>query len=106
MFENFLRERVEIIRKKADFSWGLAGESEEVIATEKCRKTSPNQRDFQLIQHQQINKQVWKIYLDSTTRYQDGDILKIDGVHYTSLYRYEVAGREKVHHIKILAISI
>lgn len=106
MFESFLREEVEIIRKKSDFSWGLAWESEEVIATEKCRKTTPNQRDFQLVQHQQINKQIWKVYLSGKTQCKEGDLLSIDGVRYTPIYRYEVAGRQKVHHIQILAISI
>lgn len=106
MFESFLREEVEIIRKKTDFSWGLAGESEEVIATEKCRKTTPNQRDFQQIQHQKINKQIWKVYLSGKTQCKEWDILRIAGICYTPIYRYEVAGRDKVHHIKILAISI
>lgn len=106
MFESFLREKVEIIRKKTDFSWGLAGESEEVIATEKCRKTTPSQRDFQLIQHQKVNKQIWKVYLKANSKLQEGDLLSIDGVRYTPICRYEVAGRQKVHHIQLLVFSV
>ena len=101
MFEDFLKEKVKIIRKKADFSGGLAAETQEVIAEEKCRKTSPNQRDFQ-----QINKQIWKIYLKADSQFQDWDLLSIENKDYTPLYRYEVAGKEKVHHIKILALRV
>ena len=99
MFEDFLKDKVKIIRKKADFSGGLATETQEVIAEEKCRKTSPNQRDFQQIQHQQIN-------LKADSQFQDWDLLSIENKDYTPLYRYEVAGKEKVHHIKILAIRV
>ncbi len=106
MFEDFLKDKVKIIRKKTDFSGGLAAETQEVIAEEKCRKTSPNQRDFQQIQHQQINKQIWKIYLKADSQFQDWDLLSIENKDYTPLYRYEVAGKEKVHHIKILALRV
>nr|DAM99071.1 MAG TPA: hypothetical protein [Caudoviricetes sp.] len=77
-----------------------------MIATEKCRKTTPNQRDFQLVQHQQINKQIWKVYLSGKTQCKEGDLLRIAGICYTPIYRYEVAGRQKVHHIQILVMSI
>lgn len=106
MYEDFLKQEAKIIRKVADFSGGLAGTAEEVIATESCSLSSPNQRDFQQIQHQQINKQIWKIHLNKNSKIQEWDLLEVEGIRYSPIYIYPVRGRGWVHHIKILAFSI
>lgn len=106
MYQDFLKQKAKIIRKVADFSGWLAETTEEVIATENCSLSSPNQRDFQQIQHQQINKQIWKIHLKVNSKIQEWDLLEVDGVRYAPIYIYPVRGRKWVHHIKVLALSI
>ena len=105
-FEDFLKIPCKIIRKKTEFSGGSAIEKEVVIAEELCRKTSPNQRDFQLVQHQQINKQIWKIYLLKNSVIEENDLIEIDGIRYTPIYRYWVTGKETLHHYKLLALAV
>ena len=52
------------------------------------------------------DQQIWKIYLKADSQFQDWDVLSIENKDYTPLYHYEVAGKEKVHHIKILALRV
>ncbi len=106
MYEDFLKQKVKIIRKVADFIGGLAGATEEIVATESCSLSSPNQRDFQQIQHQEINKQIWKIHLNKNSKIQEWDLLEVEGIRYSPIYIYPVRGRSWVHHIKVLAFSI
>ena len=106
MYQDFLKQKAKIIRKVADFSGWLAGVTEGVIATENCSLSSPNQRDFQQIQHQQINKQIWKIHLKANSKIQEWDLLEVEGVRYAPIYIYPVRGRKWVHHVKVLALSV
>jgi len=106
MFKDYLYQTCDIIKKAADFTWGLAWDWETIISTEKCRLTSPNERDFKLIQDKEIWREIWKIYLNKWSLIDGECIIKVWDKEYKPVYIYRVHWPKKEHHVKVLATYV